>query len=111
MYCWEFLTRKTHAVLKLDNGLLVDVTNRRIIIPSDFHLHTQGTLRISSDQHVLINSGEGYDLYSGRRWGIWLNTEVDNNGEPVHNDSPLLEHEHNCSNDDCSCKELKDGTQ
>lgn len=111
MMCWEFLTHETKPVLKLDNGLLVDIENKRIVIPTDFHIHTEGTLRISSDKHVVINSGDGYDPNIGTRWGIWLNSDVGNDGEPIGEGSPLLEVEHECNDDDCSCKELKDGTQ
>lgn len=114
MMCWEFLTHETKPVLKLDNGLLVDIENKRIVIPTDFHIHTEGTLRLSSGKHVVINSGDGYDPKIGERWGIWLNSDLDDSGEPIGAGSPLLEdepeHIHlDCV--DCSCKELKDGTQ
>lgn len=109
--CFDFLIHKTQPVIQLENGLLVDIENKRLVIPTDFHIHTEGTLRLSSDKHILINSGDGFDPILGTRWGIWLNSDVDNNGEPIGEGSPLLEDNHICDEADCSCKELKDGTK
>jgi hypothetical protein len=76
--------------IKLNNGIILDLTSNRIIIPSDFHLHTQGNLRLSSDQNIIISSGQKQDTErSDYVYGVWINSEEDLLGRP------LLAEDHN----------------
>lgn len=82
--CYDLLlTRKYSPVIKTANDVLIDLEKRKIIISGDFHMHCTGDLRLSSDKHILLNSGEGYDSTVGERWGIWLNSDTDSRGKPI----------------------------
>lgn len=89
----KFLTRLNWAVkafnspiysqIQLGNGVILDLDNQKIIIPGDFALHTEGNLRLSSDKHVIIKSGQTEEPRPGYIHGIWLNSEEDQFGQPL----------------------------
>jgi hypothetical protein len=75
--------------IKMKNGVIIDIENQRVIIPGDFNLHTTGNLRLTSDKHVIIKSGRTPEERDGYVYGVWINSEEDNQG------NPLLEQETN----------------
>lgn len=82
-----YLALKTPAntpinVIQLSDGLLLDLHSNRIVVSGDLNLHTTGTMRLSSDEHVIFESGGGLDE-RGEVQGIWLNPVVDENGSPI----------------------------
>jgi hypothetical protein len=94
---YKFLTRRLFAkeascpdIIQFANGVIIDVENRRIILPDDFALHTTGNLRLSADKHVIIKSGQGEEERPGYRYSIWLNSEEDGACRPLK-DKPGIE--------------------
>lgn len=69
------------SVIQLSDGLLIDLKTNRLVVQGDLNLHTTGTMRLSSDEHVILESGEGTDS-RGETQGIWLNPVVDEHGNP-----------------------------
>ncbi len=74
-------------IIILDNGMKLDLENRKLIIPSDFHLHTEGDLRLSSDKHVILHSGRTPESREGYVHGVWVNPDIDEYGRPLLDDS------------------------
>ena len=62
---------------------MLDLTNRRIIIPGEFNFHATGNLTLSSDQHVIIKSGQTAEYRAGYVHGIWLNPIQDELNQPI----------------------------
>jgi hypothetical protein len=48
------VTDSSNPVLRLDNGITVDLTNNRLILEGDFALHVTGNLTLSADGEVTI---------------------------------------------------------
>jgi hypothetical protein len=72
-------------------GVVFDIENKRIIITGDFSLHTEGNLRLSSDKHVIIKSGQSEEERTGYVHGIWLNSIEDSEGKPLLADDKHVE--------------------
>ena len=92
---WAMLAFKAPAYdphIRLKNGVLVDLVNRRIVIPGDFNIHTEGNLKLSADKHVLITSGQDAEERPGYVHGIWFNAAEDQFGRPLLEDEKLIEH-------------------
>jgi hypothetical protein len=81
-----FLALRTPAnlpinVIQLSDGLLIDLQSNRLVVLGELSLHTTGTMRLTSDEHVIIASGCGTDE-RGEIQGVWLNPELDESGQP-----------------------------
>jgi hypothetical protein len=69
-------------VVQLPNGILLDLHSNTIVVSGELNIHSTGTMRLSSDEHVILNSGGGKDS-RGETQGIWLNAVLDDDGLPV----------------------------
>jgi hypothetical protein len=88
-WAWlAFTAPSMTPVVTLEQGIQLDLRSRTIVIPGDFHLHSRGTMRLTSDEHVIVHSGV-------ERGGfIFFNTPEDDRGNPIIQQPPLLEHSH-----------------
>ncbi len=84
-----FTMPMNNPIIKLENGILIDLANKHIVIPGEFSLHSQGNFRLSSDQHIIINSGQGYEGREDYRYSIWLNSSLDECGRPIKENNAL----------------------
>ena len=75
--------------VKFDNGMVVDLTTKSLVIPGDLSIHTTGNLTFSSDQHVIIKSGCTPEERDGYVHGIWLNPSLDEHGRPIMEDDDI----------------------
>jgi len=72
-------------VIRFSNGVEFDLESNRVVLNEPTHIHAKETLRITTDKHLILNSGqiqvpgkpEGYP------YGIWENTQLDDNGDPI----------------------------
>lgn len=55
------VTDSNNPVIRLDNGLSLDLANNRIILEGDFALHTTGQIDLSADGNVIINGHKFVD--------------------------------------------------
>jgi hypothetical protein len=79
-----FNAQAASPCITLHNGIILDLTSNRLVIPSDFHLHTSGNLKFSSDQNIIISSGNGEDITRSKYvYGVWINSEEDHLGRPL----------------------------
>ncbi len=70
------------TVIQLSNGVMLDLASNQVIVEGDFSLHSTGNIRLSSDEHVIVESGRGFDD-RGEVQGIWLNPVYDDSGQPI----------------------------
>lgn len=91
---WAWLAFTAPAlkpVVQLEHGAYMDLANRRIVVPGEFHIHAQGNLRLSSDEHVILRSGA---IEHGGEGYIFFNTREDEWGNPIRENHNVLEHNH-----------------
>lgn len=69
--------------IEIGNGVILDLSNNRLVIPGDFEFHAEGNLRLTSDRHIILKSGQDADRREGYTHSIWLNSEEDENGDPL----------------------------
>lgn len=74
------------TIIKLDNGISLDISNNQIILDGDFALHTTGKLTFSSDKDVVLISGKMLGHMEG---DILLNTD-----EIIYDWEVICDHEH-----------------
>lgn len=67
----------------LGQEISVSKKGKVISLKGDFTLHTSGTLKLESDQHVILSSGRGKEERAGYRHSVWLNPDLDTEGRPV----------------------------
>ena len=71
----KVLVAPRHAVAASAGQLIsYDPDNRRLIIQGDFQIHATGNLFLSSDQHVVLSSGNDGETYTHQ---IHLNPELE----------------------------------
>lgn len=75
--------KKEPDIIDLGGGVIIDIKNKKLIVPDEFKIVSTGTLRIYTDKHLILSSstlptGNENDVYS-----IWLNPDFDENGEPL----------------------------
>jgi len=93
-----FNATKFGTLVKLSNGVMIDLDKKKVIIPSDFELHVEGNLTLSSNKHVMIKSGQTEEERPGYLYSIWLNSDLDEYGLPIIKDQNLIDGEsHGCS--------------
>lgn len=86
-------------ILKTRQGIEIDLSCNKIIFPDTIHLHSQGDFIISSDQHVMIDSGQKPEAdRPGYMYSVWTNCPKDNFGRPTMD--PKLEQMVKDQNDD-----------
>jgi hypothetical protein len=86
-------------IIKLENGAYIDLSNKKIVLPEDFHIHARGNLKLTSDKHVVIRSGRNSDPErEGYVHSIWVNADEDSLGRPLKKDIKP------CANPKCNCK-------
>lgn len=78
-------------VVELQNGMKLDLQTGQLIIPGEFNIHATGTLRLTSDEHVIIQSSRQPEDRPGYRYSVWLNPDLDDMGRPLMDEKPLLE--------------------
>jgi hypothetical protein len=69
-------------IVQMQDGILLDLRTNQIIVTGDLSFHSTGTMRLSSDQHVILESGRGKDVRNETQ-GIWLNPVLDDDGLPI----------------------------
>jgi hypothetical protein len=82
----RFFTKEANQpeIITFANGVVIDIENKRIILPDDFALHTTGNLRLTSDKHIIIKSGQGDEPdRPGYQYSIWLNSAEDEAHRPL----------------------------
>lgn len=62
-----------HPVIKLDNGVTLDLARNKVILEGDFALHVTGNLTLSADGDLDLNSGMGLGRNTGT---LGLNTNA-----------------------------------
>jgi hypothetical protein len=90
-WAWTaFRAPSVEPVVYLADGVQLDLVNRRIFVPGELHIHSGGTMRFTSDSHVILRSG----VENGGC--IWFNTREDEFGNPIREPEPApqLEHHH-----------------
>lgn len=71
------------------NGVEIDLNRRLVVVSEPFNLHCTENLKLSSNKHVLLESGQGTEhrrpnyLYS-----VWINSPTDQYGDPVIAEEP-----------------------
>ena len=76
--------KKFNPVIEYHNGVVVDLIHRKIILPGDFHLHTNGSFHLSANKHIILSSGQSLEqTRPGYVHGVWLNPPLDEDGNPL----------------------------
>lgn len=76
--------RVLRPVLKFPNGTELDLSAGVVRVRGRLVLHADGDLILESERHVLVRSGVGgARTGDGRRYAVWLNPEIDENGRLV----------------------------
>lgn len=72
------------VVLHTRNGVTIDLTQKKITVHDDFHLHTEGELKFSTDKDLILLSGRSPNPdRPGYRYSIWKNPPFDAEGRPL----------------------------
>lgn len=67
-----FVAEANEPIIKLDNGIALDLNNNRIILEGDFALHVTGNMSLTSD---------GYFKYGSLKDAKPYNYGIEGNGE------------------------------
>lgn len=70
-------------IIDLGGGVIIDIKNKKIIIPDGFNIHSSGTLKIETEKHLILSSSEKPTGENGMVYSIWLNPDLDDNGNPI----------------------------
>jgi len=72
-------------VIRFANGVEFDLESNRVILTEPTHIHARETLKITTDKHLILNSGQTQvpGKPEGYPYGIWENTQLDENGDPI----------------------------
>ena len=54
-----------NPVIRLDNGITLDLVRNKIILDGDFALHVTGNLDLSADGDILLRSGKALGHQTG----------------------------------------------
>jgi hypothetical protein len=77
-------TRHLDSIIELKNGVILDLNQGKIKISGDFHIHATGDFHLTSDKHIIMQSGYGQiDTRIGAPYSVWINSELDHNGIPI----------------------------
>lgn len=89
---WKILTSPAlPAQVELAPGVKLNLTDHRIVIAGDFEIATQGTLTISAGKHLILQSARTPEERPGYLHSVWLNPDLDDQGRPVKDETPMLE--------------------
>lgn len=79
-------------VVRFRNGVELDFSTNSVILNQPTAIHARDNLTITSDKHLMMNSGrrqvEGRE--PGYVYGFWANTDLDRNGDPIL-DIPMVD--------------------
>ena len=70
-------------IVKLKDGSYIDLSKKKIVLTGDIHIHCEGNLKLSSDKHILIESGRTKEERNGYLHSIWFNAKEDEQGRPL----------------------------
>lgn len=56
---------------------------KKFFINGELDVHARGNIRLTSDQHIILTSGNTKEDRPGYRYSIWLNPELDNHRRPL----------------------------
>lgn len=90
-----FRTPYEVTTVRFDNGLVLDLANKCIVVPGDLTIHATGDFTLSSDKHVIIQSGCDPEEREGYVHSVWLNPSFDEQGRPIKEEDDILIEEHN----------------
>lgn len=89
-----FSKRAWKPKIRFSNGLEMDFSNHSIIMQEPLRIHSTRSLYFTTDEHLILNSGRRQvpDKPDGYTYGVWANTDLDQNGEPIleHLDTSIL---------------------
>ncbi len=71
--------------IRFVNGVELDFANNRVILNKPTEILAKESFRITSRKHLILTSGRHQvaDREDGYRYGIWENTDLDHNGDPI----------------------------
>ena len=64
-----------------NNVITYDKETNTIIFNSNIKFHFKGNVDFTSDKHIIMSSGSGYDSSINYRHAIWLNPEYNEQGK------------------------------
>ena len=64
-----------------NNVITYDKETNTIIFNSDIKFHFKGNVDFTSDRHIIMSSGGGFDPSINYRHAIWLNPEYNDDGK------------------------------
>lgn len=67
----------------LGEKVLVRKQGKKFFIGGELEVHASGNIRLTSDQHIILTSGNTREDRPGYRHSIWLNPELDNLRRPI----------------------------
>lgn len=71
---WGIITTANlKPAIRFSNGVEFDLENNRVILHNPTEIHAKKTLKISSEEHIFIDSGRDFDPSTGVKHSIWLN--------------------------------------
>jgi hypothetical protein len=80
---WSLLTKKQPEI-SLTPTSKVKFGENKVYFHGDFHLTSSGSLYLSADKHVIIESGQDQEPERpGYRHSVWINSPKDNFGRPL----------------------------
>jgi hypothetical protein len=81
--CWFIIKSKSfRPVIKFSNGVEMDLSNRIITLNNPTEIYCKESLTISSEKHLMLNSGQVAEERPGYKYAIWLNSPLNTEGLP-----------------------------
>lgn len=86
-----FRAPRYEPVIKLADGIALDLHTKQIVIDGDFGVYATGNVTFRAEKHVIIESGRDDDPQRpGYRHSIWFNPDYDGFGRPVPEEQHLI---------------------
>ena len=83
---WRLLTKKQPEI-SLTPSSRVKFGENKIYFNGDFHLACSGSLYLSANKHIVIDSGQDPEPERpGYLHSVWINSKKDNFGRPIKED-------------------------
>lgn len=80
---WFVLKTKSYKpIIKFSNGVEIDLTNNKIILNNPTEILCKENFTITSEKHLLLNSGQDLEERPGYHYSIWLNSPLNTKGQP-----------------------------
>lgn len=80
---FSLLFKNFNPVIKFDNGVEFDLKNKKVILNNPLEIKSKENITITSEKHLILNSGKSPEHRPGYYYSIWENSSFDEYGNPI----------------------------